>query len=101
MWQGTTKDRIPVRLAPDGAVATGGYLPKGAKLLINEVNGVWLHITSSNGIPRIGWVNAGASMQFVSWSLIPVTPPPPPVPTKTVTNIIKVYNDGSIDVTPQ
>lgn len=84
MWQGTTKDSIAVRLAPDGAIASGGYLPKGAKLLINEVNGVWLHITSSNGIPRVGWVNAGATMQFVSWSLIPNIPPPPPPPPPVV-----------------
>lgn len=92
MWEGTTVDSIPVRKEKDG-VGINPYLAKNTPISGDIVDGTWLHMTA----PRAGWVNAGVGMTKVRWKYMTVTPPP----TKTVTNIIRVYNDGSIDVTPQ
>jgi hypothetical protein len=94
MWKGITLDSIAVRTAPNGG-AISPYIAKSTPVSGDQVIGTWLHMTS----PRNGWLNAGVNQQFVDWETVTVTPPPPP--TKTVTNIIRVYNDGSIDVTPQ
>jgi len=92
MWKGITVDSIPVRKEKDG-VGINPYLAKNAPISGDIVDGTWLHMTA----PRVGWVNAGVGMTKVRWEYVTVTPPS----TKTVTNIIRVYNDGSIDVTPQ
>lgn len=94
MWKGITLDSIAVRTSPNGG-AISPYIAKGTPVSGDQVIGTWLHMTS----PRNGWLNAGVNQQFVDWETVTITPPPPP--TKTVTNIIRVYNDGSIDVTPQ
>jgi hypothetical protein len=94
MWKGITVDSIPIRKEIDG-VGINPYLAKNTPISGDIVEGTWLHMTA----PRVGWVNAGVGMTKVRWEYVTVTPPP--TPTKTVTNIIRVYNDGSIDVTPQ
>jgi len=95
MWKGITLDSIAVRKEIDGT-AISPYLAKGASISGNIVDGNWLHMTA----PRIGWVNAGVGMTKVKWEVVTVIPPPPP-PTKRLTNIIQVFEDGSINVTPQ
>jgi hypothetical protein len=94
MWKGIAIDSIPIRKEIDG-VGINPYLAKNTPISGDIVEGTWLHMTA----PRVGWVNAGVGMTKVRWEYVIVTPPP--LPTKTVTNIIRVYNDGSIDVTPQ
>ena len=94
MWKGITLDSIPVRSAPDGG-AINPYLAKNTSITGDIVDGTWLHMTT----PRMGWVNAGANMSKVRWENVTATPPPPPA--KRLTNIIQVFEDGSINVTPQ
>ena len=92
---GTTIERTNVRDAPDGAVI--GSLKAGDKITFAQ-QGTWLLLSSVNGAARTGYVNARSVR-------MEPTPPPPPPDTppagKTVTNIIKVYSDGSILVVPQ
>ena len=91
---GTTIERTNVRDAPDGAVI--GSLKAGDKITFAQ-QGTWLLLSSVNGVPRTGYVNA-RSVRFEQTA----PPPPPPAPTtKAVTNIITVFEDGSILVTPQ
>ena len=93
---GTTIERTNIRDAPDGAVI--GSLKAGDKITFAQ-QGTWLLLSSVNGVPRTGYVNA-RSVRIVQ-TVPPPPPPPPPSPTKAVTNIITVFEDGSILVTPQ
>ena len=92
---GTTTERTNVRDAPDGAVI--GSLKAGDKITFSQ-QGTWLLLSSVNGAARTGYVNAR------SVKMEPTPPPPPPdTPPagKTITNVITVYNDGSVSIAPQ
>ena len=91
---GTTTERTNVRDAPDGAVI--GSLKAGDKITFSQ-QGTWLLLSSVNGAARTGYVNAR------SVKMEPTPPPPPDTPPtgKTITNVITVYNDGSVSIAPQ
>ena len=79
--------------------ATGGYLDANTQFEFTEQSGTWLKLINGN------WTNCGSSFQYITVLTQPsaVTPPPvnPPATGKTLTNVINVYSDGSINVTPQ
>ena len=78
---------------------TGGYLSANTQFEFTEQSGTWLKLPNGN------WANSGSSFQYITVLTSPsvVTPPPvnPPTTGKTLTNIINVYSDGSINVAPQ
>jgi GH25 family lysozyme M1 (1,4-beta-N-acetylmuramidase) len=79
--------------------ATGGYLDANTTFEFTEQSGTWLKLINGN------WTNCGSSFQYITVLTQPsaVTPPPvnPPATGKTLTNVISVYSDGSINVAPQ
>ena len=90
---GTTIERTTIRSTPGGDVVR--TLPAGAKVEFTLGIGSWHKVISAEGVARSGYINARSVK-------VDVYTPPPPVPTpKTVTNIITVYDDGSILVAPQ
>lgn len=89
---GTTIETTTIRSTPGGDVVR--TVKANTKLDITLDIGNWYKVNSVDGVAQAGYIN-GRSVK------ITITPPPPPVLTKTVTNIITVYNDGSILVTPQ
>ncbi len=93
---GTTIERTIVRSAPSGdAIAT---IPAQTPITFTQQSGSWLLLSSAGGVARSGYVNARSVK-------IEQTPPPPPPDTppagKTITNIISVYDDGSVSIAPQ
>ena len=93
---GTTIERTVIRPTPSGDPI--GNIAANTKIVFEVDLGSWLRLVSVNGVPRTGYVNA-RSVQIVQ--TVPPPPPPPAPTTKAVTNIITVYEDGSILVTPQ
>lgn len=94
---GTTIERTVIRPTPSGDPI--GNIAANTKIVVDVDLGSWLRLVSVNGVPRTGYVNA-RSVRIVQ-TVPPPPPPPPPSPTKAVTNIITVFEDGSILVTPQ
>ena len=90
---GTTIETATIRATPGGDVIR--TVKANTKLDITLDIGNWYKVNSVDGVAQAGYIN-GRSVKITI-----TTPPPPPVLTKTVTNIITVYNDGSILVTPQ
>ena len=93
---GITTERTTIRATPGGDVV--GTIPAQTQITFTPQLGSWLLLSSAGGVARTGYVNAR------SVKMEPTPPPPPPdtPPTgTTVTNIIKVYSDGSILVIPQ
>lgn len=77
------------------ASKVGKDFPANTQFEYGVQDGTWFQISAG---PYAGlWMNAGSSWQYIR---IISTPPPPP-PVKTLTNLIHVYDDGSIDVLPQ
>jgi lysozyme len=77
---------------------TGGYLDANTQFEFTEQSGTWLK--QPNGT----WVNCGSTFQYAKVLTSPsvVTPPPVNPPAgKTLTNVISVYSDGSLNVAPQ
>ena len=93
---GTTIERTVIRPTPSGDPI--GNIAVNTKIVFDVDLGSWLRLVSVNGVPRTGYVNA-RSVRFEQTA--PPPPPPAPLPTKAVTNIITVFEDGSILVTPQ
>ena len=90
---GTTIETATIRATPGGDVIR--TVKANTKLDITLDIGSWYKVNSVDDVAQAGYIN-GRSVK------ITITPPPPPVPTtKTVTNIITVYDDGSILVAPQ
>lgn len=74
---------------------TGKVFPAKTQFEYLVQDGTWFQIASG---PFAGfWMNAGSNWQYIQI----VTTPPPPVEQKVLTNLIHVYDDGSIDVIPQ
>jgi hypothetical protein len=93
---GTTIERTIIRDAPGGDPI--GSIPPQTQITFTQ-QGTWLLLSSAGGAARTGYVNA----RSVKFEQTPPPPPPPDTPPAgtTVTNIIKVYSDGSILVIPQ
>ena len=89
---GTTIERTTIRATPGGNVVR--TLAAGTKIDFNTDIGSWYKVNSVEGAAQAGYINARSVK-------VTVYTPPPPVATKVVTNIITVYDDGSILVTPQ
>ena len=90
---GTNVEKKPIRATTGGNVVR--TLQAGAKVEFTLDIGSWYKVISAEGVARSGYITARSVK-------VDVYTPPPPVPTtKTVTNIITVYDDGSILVTPQ
>lgn len=89
---GTTTERTTIRATPGGDVVR--TLAAGTKIDFTLDIGSWYKVNSVEGVAQAGYVNARSIK-------IDTVAPPPPVVTKTVTNIITVYDDGSILVTPK
>jgi len=89
---GTTTERTTIRATPGGDVVR--TLATGTKIDFNTDIGSWYKVNSVEGTAQAGYINARSVK-------VDVYTPPPPVVTKTVTNIITVYDDGSILVTPK
>lgn len=90
---GTTTETTTIRATPGGDVIR--TLKAGTKINFNIDIGSWYKVTSVEGVAQAGYINAR------SVKVDPATPPPPPPAGKVVTNIITVYDDGSILVAPQ
>ena len=88
---GITTERTPIRSTPAGDEVIGS-IPKDAAITAQDNSGQWLALVSVNGRAQGGFINAR------SVKIGTVTPPPPPPTDKRVTNIITVYNDGSISI---
>ena len=92
---GTTIERTTIRATPGGDVV--GTIPAQTQITFTQ-EGMWLLLSSAGGAARTGYVNARSVK-------IEQTPPPPPPDTppagKTITNVITVYNDGSVSIAPQ
>lgn len=88
----TTIETTTIRVTPGGDVVR--TVKANTKLDITLDIGNWYRVNSVEGIAQAGYIN-GRSVK------VDVYTPPPPVNTKVVTNIITVYDDGSILVTPQ
>ncbi len=88
----TTIETTTIRVTPGGEVVR--TVKANTKIDITLDIGNWYKVNSVEGGAQAGYIN-GRSVK------ITIAPPPPPVLTKTVTNIITVYDDGSILVTPQ
>ena len=89
---GITTERTTIRATPGGDVVR--TLAAGTKIDFTLDIGSWYKVNSVEGVAQAGYIN-GRSIK------VDVFTPPPPVVTKTVTNIITVYDDGSILVAPQ
>lgn len=89
---GITIERATIRATPGGDVVR--TLAAGTKLDFTFDLGSWYKVNSVEGTAQAGYVNARSIK-------IDTVAPPPPVATKIVTNIITVYDDGSILVTPK
>jgi hypothetical protein len=91
---GTTIETATIRATPGGDVIR--TVKANTKLDITLDIGSWYKVNSVDDVAQAGYIN-GRSVK------ITITPPPPPPPPtgKVVTNIITVYDDGSILVTPQ
>jgi hypothetical protein len=102
---GTTMNGIATTLASKvklwsakQGTETGGYLDANTQFEFTEQSGTWLK--QPNGT----WVNCGSTFQYAKVLTSPsiVTPPPVNPPAgKTLTNVISVYSDGSLNVAPQ
>ena len=88
---GITTERTPIRSIPAGDEVIGS-IPKDATITANDNSGQWLSLVSVNGRAQGGYINAR------SVKIGTVTTPPPPPTDKRVTNIITVYNNGSISI---
>ena len=76
-------------------VKTGKVFPANTTFEYSVQEGTWFQIAP--GQPSAGlWMNAGPAEKYIV--VVPVAPPPA---EKTLTNIIEVFNDGSINVVPQ
>lgn len=80
MYQGELLDSQPPRDKPDGS-PSGGYIPKGAKITAITLEGNWLRLATVDGMPRSGWLNAGANMSKIRYWVIVAPPPVDPPPT--------------------
>lgn len=88
---GITIERTVIRPTPTADAI--GNIPANTPITFDVDLGSWLRLTSVNGAQRAGYVNAR------SVKITPAPPPPPPPPAgKTITNIITVYDDGSISI---
>jgi hypothetical protein len=92
----TTTGRIKIFTTFQG-VETGRYI---AALTVFEWKTKQLNWLQ---LPDNTWVNCGTSFQYANILTYPstVVPPPPPPVGKVLTNIIDVFNDGTIVVKPQ
>jgi hypothetical protein len=96
----TTSGKVKVFNAYQGADA-GFLIPANTVFQWTEKKANWLKMTDGN------WINCGATFQYAQILTYPTTtPPPPPVDpppanAPKLTNIIDVFNDGTIDVKPQ
>lgn len=91
---GTTTETTTIRATPGGDVIR--TLKANTKINFNIDIGSWYKVVSVEGVAQAGYINARSVKVDV------YTPPPPPPPAgKVVTNIITVYDDGSILVTPK
>ena len=92
---GTTIERTTIRATPGGDVV--GTIPAQTQITFTPQLGSWLLLSSAGGVARTGYVNAR------SVKMEPTPPPPPDTPPagKTITNVITVYNDGSVSIAPQ
>ena len=91
---GTTTERTSIRATPGGEVVR--QLAAGTKIDFNIDIGSWYKVNSVDGKAQAGYINARSVKVDVF-----IPPPPPPPAGKVVTNIITVYDDGSILVAPQ
>lgn len=89
---GITTERTTIRATPGGDVVR--TLASGTKIDFTLDIGSWYKVNSVEGTAQSGYINARSVK-------VDVIAPPPPVATKVITNIITVYDDGSILVTPK
>lgn len=91
----TTTAQVKTYSQPNTSSTLMALIGNGVTFNASEQQGDWVHHTDGR------WVNVMKNGVKVITVTVVTPPPPPPPPTKTLTNLIHVYNDGSINVVPQ